>query len=228
MPEVGIKPDAGQDPAAGAKPEDVKTDATGAVITQTDDTPKAPKKAPWEELGFANPEAMAKSYQELRAKLSGKKDDQSAPKDEGKKPDEKPADGAPAEPTEAEIALAEKIAKEITDVVGGAEEYARIQAWAKANLSADEIAEYDEAIEGGKKSLAKLAVAGLKARYDAANGTDGRLADGEGAPGESGVKPFRSQAEVIAAMSDRRYKTGDTAYINEVVKRLAKSEGLHI
>ena len=60
---------------------------------------------------------------------------------------------------------------------------------------------------------------GLKADYEAANGYEGRMLTGK-APRTS--EAFRSQAEVVQAMTDPRYER-DPAYRQDVYDKLERS-----
>jgi hypothetical protein len=72
----------------------------------------------------------------------------------------------------------------------------------------------------------KMAVAGLKARYEQANGaSSGRLIQGD-VKGPSGGA-FRSIAEIVEAMKDPRYAK-DPAYRSDVEKRVALSNALGV
>ena len=67
----------------------------------------------------------------------------------------------------------------------------------------------------------QLAVSGLKAEYDNANGVEGRMVTGK-APQNSG-DVFRSQQELVAAMNDPRYDR-DPAYRQDVIQKLDRSD----
>jgi hypothetical protein len=67
----------------------------------------------------------------------------------------------------------------------------------------------------------KLAVEGLKAKYEQANGTEPSLVQGKAsATSEQG---YRSWAEVTTAMNDTRYSS-DPAYQADVKAKLANSK----
>ena len=69
--------------------------------------------------------------------------------------------------------------------------------------------------------MIKLAVTGLKAEYENANGYEGRMLTGKSA--RSSGDTFRSQQELVAAMSDRRYDD-DPAYRQDVIEKLDRSD----
>ena len=64
-------------------------------------------------------------------------------------------------------------------------------------------------------------MSGLKAEYDNANGVEGRMVTGK-APQNSG-DVFRSQAELVRAMSDSRYDS-DPAYRQDIIEKLDRSD----
>lgn len=93
---------------------------------------------------------------------------------------------------------------------GSKEELSKITLWAQANMKPDEIAAYNKAVTSGDADFMGLAVGNLKARYDAANGSDpAKLEVPNG--GSAGAGGFASVGEMKAAMRDPRYRT-DAAY----------------
>lgn len=103
---------------------------------------------------------------------------------------------------------------------GGSEKYGEMVEWAKANLSPSEINAYNSAMNTSNKDQAKLAVAGLGARFTAAVGSEPNLQGGRtsASPGDT----FESLAQMTAAMADPRYKK-DSAYRNAVAQKLSRS-----
>ena len=63
-------------------------------------------------------------------------------------------------------------------------------------------------------------VDGLKAKYETQNGYEGRMLQGKQSSESNDV--FRSQAELVQAMSDPRYDT-DEAYRNDLLSKLDRS-----
>jgi hypothetical protein len=105
--------------------------------------------------------------------------------------------------------------------VGGEQNYRQMTEWAAKSLSQDEIRAYDEMVSRGDVAQAKIAIKGLHAQYKAANGSAPKLLGGK-ASSDSSVSPFRSTTEVVAAMSDPRYKA-DPAFCRDVESRLSIS-----
>ncbi len=120
----------------------------------------------------------------------------------------------PAEITTAQI-------NQIKNSAGGEQKYAQIVNWAKTNLPQDQILAFDEVVNTGSVQAIQLAVSGLKAEYDNANGVEGRMVTGK-APQNSG-DVFRSQQELVAAMNDPRYDR-DPAYRQDVIQKLDRSD----
>ena len=125
-----------------------------------------------------------------------------------------------AQPAEA-ADISEAQISEIKESVGGDKTYANVVNWAKDNLDKAQTDAFDEVVNTGSIAAIKLAVAGLKAEYDTANGVEGRMVTGKTAPPETG-DVFRSQAELVAAMNDKRYDR-DPAYRQDVIEKLDRS-----
>ena len=106
-------------------------------------------------------------------------------------------------------------------MVGGEEAYNEMASWASKNMSDGEKKAYNAAVNSADMDTVKLAVDGLRAKYQAANGTEPSLMQGKATPvAEQG---FESWAEVTAAMADPRYSK-DPAYQEAVKQKLANSE----
>jgi len=128
----------------------------------------------------------------------------------------------PASEQAAPADLSESDINQIKNSAGGDQAYANIVNWAKSNLDAKQITAFDEVINTGSVQAIQLAVSGLKAEYDNANGVEGRMVTGKTAPRETG-DVFRSQAELVRAMSDKRYDN-DPAYRQDVIEKLERSD----
>ena len=113
---------------------------------------------------------------------------------------------------------------EIADVqtaVGGKETYTNMMNWAAQNLTESAITAFDATMSSGTIDQIRLAVSGLQAQYENATGYDGQMLTGK-APKSSG-DVFRSQAELVQAMSDQRYDN-DPAYRQDVIAKLDRSD----
>ena len=123
-------------------------------------------------------------------------------------------------PQAVEADMSEAQISQVQDSVGGEKEYNQVVSWAAENLPQNKIDAFDSLISTGNTEAIELAVAGIKAKYDDANGYEGRTLQGK--PPRSDGNVFRSQAELVAAMSDPRYET-DPAYRSDVIKKLDRS-----
>ena len=126
-----------------------------------------------------------------------------------------PAGDAPqgAELSQADI-------NQIQNSVGGETAYQQLVGWAAQNFSQSEIQAFDNVVDSGNVDAINLALAGLKARYTDANGYEGNMIQGKAA---APADTFKSQAEVVRAMSDARYDR-DPAYRDEIMQKLARSD----
>lgn len=132
--------------------------------------------------------------------------------------------GIPKEVVDAYIegqqAKADLVVEKVVSSVGGMETYSKMIEWAKANLSAEEIAAYDKVATQGDPYTAQLAAEGLYRRYTNAVGTNNRFITGS--TNNVATDVFHSTAQITQAMRDPRYRS-DPAYRREVAEKLARS-----
>lgn len=121
-------------------------------------------------------------------------------------------------------AQGEKLTTEVQAIAGGAEEYGKMLDWAQTNMTDDQVESFNKAVHSGDMNQAKLAVKGLLSDFRAAVGTEGKSVTGQSAPAVSGIEPFGSQQEMVRAIQDPRYKSGDPAYIAQVARRIEVSK----
>jgi hypothetical protein len=167
---------------------------------------------------YENAQELEKAYLELQSKLG---QDQG---EEGESEEEPEAE----EVEESEDEEVEEEAYEITDqdiealqnIVGGSEQYDQLIDWAKDNLSEQEISMYDHVMESNDPIAMFFAIRALGNSYENAVGVDGELLTGTESSTPQNV--FRSQAEVVQAMSDPRYDN-DPAYRQDVFEKLERS-----
>ena len=79
---------------------------------------------------------------------------------------------------------------------------------------------FNDIIDRGNATSIQIAVAGLRAEYEAQEGYEGRMLTGKAAKSSRDI--FRSQAEVVQAMSDPKYDR-DPAYRQDVYDKLERS-----
>ena len=113
-----------------------------------------------------------------------------------------------------------KDVESLQSIVGGKEKYADMLKWANSNLKPQEIDMFDTIMDRGDPLAAFFAVNSLANRYNDSVGYEGKMLTGN-APKQSG-QTFRSQAEVVEAMSDPRYEN-DPAYRQDVMYKLERS-----
>jgi len=125
---------------------------------------------------------------------------------------------------EAEVAdISTAMVNEVKNAAGGETAYNNMVQWAGENLPQTSIDAFDNIINSGSVDAIKLAVSGLKAQYENSNGYEGTMLTGKAPTNTKDV--YRSQAELVAAMSDRRYDD-DPAYRQDVIARLERSDNL--
>ena len=119
--------------------------------------------------------------------------------------------------------LTKHTVNEVKNYAGGEEAYQNMVNWASTNLDQQSIEAFDNIVGSGSIDAIKLAVNGLKSQYEAANGYEGRMLTGKAPSNSKDV--YRSQAELVQAMSDRRYDN-DPAYRQDVIEKLERSDNL--
>lgn len=125
---------------------------------------------------------------------------------------------------EAEVAdISTAMVNEVKNAAGGETAYNNMVQWAGENLDQSSVEAFDSIINSGSVEAIKLAVSGLKAQYENSNGYEGTMLTGKAPTNTKDV--YRSQAELVAAMSDRRYDS-DPAYRQDVIAKLERSDNL--
>ena len=110
---------------------------------------------------------------------------------------------------------------EVKNAAGGEQQYQQMVEWAAKNLDAKAITAFDQVINTGSIEAIKFAVNGLRSEYLSAVGYDGQMIQGKAPQNNRDV--FRSQAELVAAMSDKRYDN-DPAYRQDIIEKLDRSD----
>jgi len=130
----------------------------------------------------------------------------------------------PKSSQEAEVAdISTAMVNEVKNAAGGETAYNNMVQWAGENLPQTSIEAFDSIVNSGSVEAIKLAVSGLKAQYENSNGYEGTMLTGKAPTNTKDV--YRSQAELVAAMSDRRYDS-DPAYRQDVIAKLERSDNL--
>ena len=168
---------------------------------------------------FKDTQSLEQAYLELQKKLGEPKEDVRNEErvEETETPEE--VEESSEEPDNEQ--LTDEQAQELFKMVGGEKAYQSMIQWAGQNFSQQEIAMYDSVMGKGDPNSIFFAVQSLFNRYSDATGKDGQLLTGRGSSKDS--TGFRSQAELVKAMSDPRYDN-DPAYRRDVMTRLENSD----
>ena len=119
--------------------------------------------------------------------------------------------------------LSEEHISELKAIPGGEEKYTGMMQWANTALTETEQKMYDAVMEKGDLLAAFFAVQSLTYRYNDAQGVEGELLTGKAAVEKGDA--FRSQAEVVRAMSDPKYDN-DPAYRQDIYNKLERSKNI--
>tara|TARA_R100000781_G_scaffold22618_1_gene16786 strand:+ start:2351 stop:3142 length:792 start_codon:yes stop_codon:yes gene_type:complete len=130
---------------------------------------------------------------------------------------------APAKDDQPTRDLTDSEVSTIQQSVGGERTYNQMLSWASNNLDPKLIEGFDNVVQSGNPQAIQIAVAGIKAQYDEANGYEGRMLSGKSAQTSGDV--FRSQAELVKALGDPRYET-DPAYQQDIYDKLQRSSNV--
>ena len=169
---------------------------------------------------FDSPASLEQAYLELQKKLGEPRDEVQATEDEGEPAETESEETDDSEDSNSDL-LTDAQAEELYKMVGGEKEYRNMIDWAGESLSQDEIEMYDAVMATGNANSIYWAVQALNNKYTDAVGSEGPLLTGRGSA-ESNVA-FRSQSELVEAMSDPRYDN-DPAYRADVMAKLENSD----
>ena len=128
-----------------------------------------------------------------------------------------------SDPSAVTSDVTEQQINEVKNSAGGEQQYSDMVQWAAKNLDEKSITAYDHIINTGSIDAIKFAVNGLRSQYLNSVGYDGQMIQGKAPQNTRDV--YRSQAELVAAMSDKRYDS-DPAYRQDVIQKLERSNNL--
>ena len=169
---------------------------------------------------FDSPASLEQAYLELQKKLGEPRDEVQATEDEGEPAETEPEETDDSEDSNSDL-LTDAQAEELYKMVGGEKEYRNMIDWAGNTLSQDEIEMYDAVMATGNANSIYWAVQALNNKYTDAVGSEGKLLTGRGSAESNAA--FRSQSELVQAMSDPRYDN-DPAYRAVVMAKLENSD----
>jgi len=167
---------------------------------------------------FDSPQSLEQAYLELQKKLGESREEEP----QADEPEEETEETEKEEQEEAaEGQLTEGQAQQLYKMVGGEKEYQSMLEWASQSLSKEEIEMYDSVMAAGNANSIYFAVQALSNKYSDSVGSEGQLLTGRGSAESNAV--FRSQSELVQAMSDPRYDS-DPAYRSDVMTKLENSD----
>ena len=113
---------------------------------------------------------------------------------------------------------------EIVGIAGGEKQYKEMLMWMDKTLPTEEKQSYNNIVDGEGSTVTQVSIAvqNMYNKYKASKGIEPELMSGKSSNTPS-TNVFRSNAEVVAAMRDPRYKT-DKAYQDEIQTRLQDSD----
>jgi hypothetical protein len=169
---------------------------------------------------FNDTKSLEQAYLSLQKKLGEPRDEPEVGEEQEQ---EEPADEPQEEEsTEDSGKLTEQQANQLYDMVGGESTYKDMLSWAGESLSQEEIEMYDSVMSDGNANSIYFAVQALNSKYTDAVGKDGQLLTGKRSAAKQDAQ-FRSQQELVQAMSDPRYDN-DPAFRDDVIRKLQNSD----
>jgi len=168
---------------------------------------------------YESPQQLEQAYLELQQKLGNSEEE--AEGEESDEPEDSKETDDESEEYDEEDGLSDEDIEALQDMAGGEQQYDQMLQWADQNLSDAEIDMYDDVMDSGDPAACFFAVQALMARYGDSTGVDGELLTGKSPTAVA--QGFRSQAELVQAMSDPRYES-DPAYRTDVINKLENSE----
>ena len=168
---------------------------------------------------FKDPQSLEQAYLELQKKLGEPKEDV---RNEERDEETEASEEVEVEDEEdSSETLTQAQVQQLFKMVGGEKAYQAMTKWAGDNMTASEIQMYDKVMGKGDPNAVFFAVQALNNRYQEAVGNDGQLIAGRGS--SKSQASFRSQQELVQAMSDPRYDS-DPAYRQDVTRKLQNSD----
>jgi len=184
---------------------------------------KSQEQPPQEELiggKFKTAEDLLEAYQSLEKKLGDRAGYQRSEEESKEGAEETEAKG---EDVDGGGPITQEEEAAILESVGGKDAFTKIQEWAKGALNQDELTVYNREVASGDYFRARNALQSMAFAYTENNGSEPELMGGKLTGRSTDV--FRSNQEVIEAMSDPRYLK-DSAYTQDIEEKLGRSDVL--
>jgi hypothetical protein len=168
---------------------------------------------------FQDTQSLEQAYLELQKKLGEPREEEQGSEEVV---EEEPEVSEEEEPESSDDKLSEAQATQLFEMIGGEQVYKNMLDWAGETLDKEEIQMYDSVMSKGDPNSIFFAVQALNSKYTDAVGKEGQLLTGR-TSASSADNVYRSQSELVAAMSDKRYDT-DPAYRSDVMRKLENSD----
>ena len=170
---------------------------------------------------FKDQSSLEKAYLELQKKL-GTPNDEPEAGEEVEPEEQAPQEEDVLEDDSSGEQLSEEQANQLFEMVGGEKAYKSMIDWAGQNFTKEEVQMYDSVMGKGDPNAIFFAVQALNSKYTDAVGNDGQLLTGQRSAAQQDAS-FRSQQELVQAMSDPRYDR-DPAFRDDVIRKLQNSD----
>ena len=170
---------------------------------------------------FKDQSSLEQAYLELQKKLGTPNDEAEA--GEEAEPEEQASEEEDVlEEDSSGEQLSEEQANQLFEMVGGEKAYKSMIDWAGQNFTKEEVQMYDSVMGKGDPNAIFFAVQALNSKYTDSVGNDGQLLTGQRSAAQQDAS-FRSQQELVQAMSDPRYDR-DPAFRDDVIRKLQNSD----
>jgi len=170
---------------------------------------------------FKDQSSLEKAYIALQKKL-GEPSDEPEAGEEAEQEEQTPQEEDVLEDDSSGEQLSEEQANQLFEMVGGEKAYKSMIDWAGQNFTKEEVQMYDSVMGKGDPNAIFFAVQALNSKYTDAVGNDGQLLTGKRSAAQQDAQ-FRSQQELVQAMSDPRYDR-DPAFRDDVIRKLQNSD----
>lgn len=170
---------------------------------------------------FKDQSSLEQAYLELQKKLGTPNDEAEAGEEAEPKEQASEEEDVLEEDSSGEQ-LSEEQANQLFEMVGGEKAYKSMIDWAGQNFTKEEVQMYDSVMGKGDPNAIFFAVQALNSKYTDAVGNDGQLLTGQRSAAQQDAS-FRSQQELVQAMSDPRYDR-DPAFRDDVIRKLQNSD----
>jgi hypothetical protein len=230
----------------------VANDETRVSVSEADNTIRSTDdvRPEWLPEKFKSAEDLAKAYSELEKKQSepveqpaedATYENETTPQPMDKFYNEYQEQGALSEKSYEELnkmglnkdlvdgyiegqeAIANTEVQQVHNLVGGEENYSKVIEFAKTNLNEAEQNAFNQTLDTGSIEQVKFAVQAIASRAGVTSEQPQSMINGDSI--ETASDTFESTAQIMEAMSDKKYQT-DPAYRKKVEEKIARSTAI--